>query len=282
MSKQKSKRSTRLRRAAGRLALSTGVVGASACVEPPPMSPRAPTPGLAHVAITSFNVNLKLHDDPSTVSAIGATDADIVCLQEVNSGWRDVLRTTWHQEYPYMAFEGDGPGGLAVLSRYPFVDRGVHVALDDWYPAWHIEVDSPIGALQVLQVHLRTPYSSRGGVSGLLDVDDDHISEISQYSASCDDELATVVLGDFNEGVDGAAVRHLEEQGFVNALPAFRPGQETWRYGRGLYGQTVDTIDHILYESDHLDPLDAYVKHVGRSDHLPLTVLLERIPDEAE
>jgi len=259
-----------------------GVLALAGCVEPPPMSPRAPTPGVPHVTITSFNVNLDMHDDPSTVAAIGATDADVVCLQEVNAGWRAVLRTTWHEAYPYMAFEGDASGGLAVLSRYPFVDRGVHIALDDWHPAWHIEVDSPIGALQVLQVHLRPPYSRRGGIGGLFDVDEDHLLEIDGYSAQCDDEVATVVVGDFNEGVGGPAIERLESRGYVNALPAFRPGQETWRYGRGLYGQTVDTIDHILYQADRLDPLDAYVKDVGRSDHLPVTVLLERVPTPAD
>ncbi len=256
-----------------------GLAGLTACVEGPLMTPRSPTPGVPHIAITSFNVNLDLHDDPATVAAIGATDADVVCLQEVNAGWRDILRTTWHEEYPYMAFEGDASGGLAVLSRYPFVDRGVHVALEDWHPAWHIEVDSPIGPLQVLQVHLRPPYSRREGVAGLFDIDEDHLQEIRGYSAECDEALATVVVGDFNEGVDGAAIRQLETDGFVNALPAFRPGQETWRYGRGLYGQAVGTIDHVLYESARLDPLDAYVKDVGRSDHLPVTVLLERIPE---
>lgn len=249
------------------------------CVEGPALTPRAPTPGVPHITITSFNVNLDRHDDRATVEAIGATDADVVCLQEVNAGWRDALRTHWHAEYPFMAFEGDASGGLAVLSRYPFVDRGVHVALEDWHPAWHIEVDSPVGPVQVLQVHLRPPYSRREGVAGLIDVDEDHLTEIDGYSAQCADEVPTVVLGDFNEGVDGSAVRRLESAGYVNALPAFRPGQETWRYGRGLYGQTVGTIDHILYEASRFDPLNAFVKDVGRSDHLPVTVVLERRPD---
>lgn len=252
------------------------------CVEPPAMSPRAPTPGVPHVTITSFNVDLHRYDDPSTVDAIGATDADIVCLQEVNDGWRKVLRTTWHDEYPFMAFEGEASSGLAVLSRYPFVDLGVHDGLDGWHPAWHIQVDSPIGALQVLQVHLRAPYTRRSGVGGLVGVDDDHLAEIGRFSEACDDDLPTVVLGDFNEGTEGPAVQHLEELGFINALPAFRPGQETWRYARSLYGQTIDTLDHILYDPARLDPLDAFVKYVGRSDHLPVTVKLEPIPAPSE
>ncbi len=248
------------------------------CIEPPAMQPRAPTPGVPYVTVTSFNVDLKRFEDVDTIEAIGATDADVVCLQEVSAGWRDVLRTTWHEAYPFMAFEGEASSGLAVLSRYPFVDQGVHAGLDGGHPAWHIEVDSPIGPLQILQVHLRAPYSRRTGVGGLVGVDEDHLAEIDTFSTACDEALPTVVLGDFNEGVAGPAIQRLEDQGFVNALPAFRPGQETWRYARSLYGQTVDTLDHILYDSRTLDPLDAFVKYVGRSDHLPVTVLLEAIP----
>lgn len=262
------------------LAVAAALLALTACVEPPEMQPRAPTPGVPHVTITSFNVNLDRHTDPETVAAIGATDADIVCLQEVNEGWREVLRTTWHEEYPFMAFEGDASGGLAVLSRYPFEDIGVHDGFDGWHPAWHVLVDSPIGPLQVLQVHLRPPYSRRDGVGGLLDVDSAHLSEIGGFSARCEDDVPTVVLGDFNESTDGPAVRFLEDRGYVNALPAFRPGQETWRYEKALYGQAIDTIDHVLYDAGRLDPLDAFVKYVGRSDHLPVTVVLEPLPAE--
>jgi len=251
---------------------------AIACVDPPEMTPRAPTPGVPHVTVTSFNVNLKQYTDPTTVEAVGATEADVVCLQEVNTGWREVLRSRWHETYPFMAFEGEASGGLAVLSKYPFRDLGVRSGFDGWHPAWHVVVDGPIGPLQILQVHLRPPYDRSAGVTSLLDVDQAHLKEIDGFSAECDGALPTIVLGDFNESVDGPAIRYLEDRGFVNALPAFRPGQETWRYERGLYGQTVGTLDHVLYDAARLTPLNAYVKYVGRSDHLPVTLLVEAIP----
>lgn len=254
------------------LALSIALTG---CVEDG-LAPRAPTPGVPHVTITSFNVDLKRANDPATVAAVVAADADIICLQEANRAWADVLRATYADRYPYMAFHGEGSGGLAILSRYPFQDLGVVPGFEDWHPAWHVLVDSPLGPLQILQVHLRPPVSKRGGyVASYLTIDSVHDEEIRRFSAQCDGAVPTVVLGDFNEDPDGTAVRYLEKRGFRNLLPLFQPGQETWRYGKSVGGQMVDTLDHILV-NDSLDPLNAYVLYEGRSDHLPVTAVLQR------
>lgn len=251
------------------------------CIEGPMLTPRAPTPGVPYVTVTSYNVNLDRYDDPATVAAVGASDADIIALQEVNGPWRTVLRATYHDRYPFMAFEGEASGGLAVLSKHPFEDLGVLPGFEGWHPAWHVVIDSPLGPLQLLQVHLRPPYSRREGVTSLVEVDAVHLSEIRGFSATCADDIPTVVLGDFNESTDGAAVTFLEDQGYLNALPAFRPGEETWRYEKSLYGQTVDTLDHVLFETNTLDPLNAYVQYIGNSDHFPVTVLLEAHPIDA-
>lgn len=254
---------------------------ATGCIDGPMLTPRAPTPGVPHITVTSYNVNLDRYDDPDTVAAVGASDADIIALQEVNGPWREVLRATYHDRYPFMAFEGEASGGLAVLSKHPFEDLGVLTGFDGWHPAWHVVVDSPVGPLQMLQVHLRPPYSRREGVSSLLEVDETHLNEIRGFSATCADDIPTLVVGDFNEGVEGAAVGFLEDRGYLNALPAFRPGAETWRYEKSLYGQAVDTLDHVLFETNTLDPLNAYVKYIGNSDHYPVTVVLEPVPADA-
>jgi endonuclease/exonuclease/phosphatase family metal-dependent hydrolase len=81
------------------------------------------------------------------------------------------------------------------------------------------------------------------------------------------------VVGDFNEGPDGDAIHYLEDAGFRNVLPLFRPGQETWRV-RSLGGQTAETLDHILFDESFL-PLDARVMVEGNSDHLPVLAHFE-------
>ncbi len=259
------------------IALAASLFTLAACVEAPALRPRQPTPGVPHVTVTTYNVDLKMAGDAATVEAVGATGADIVALQEVNEDWRRVLRDRYANEYPYMAFEGEGSGGLGLLSRYRFDDLGVLEGLNGWHPAWHVQVDAPVGPLQLLLVHLRPTVSRREGyVSSYFEADGAREREIEAFSASCSDEIPTLVLGDFNTS-SGAAVRALEDLGFRSVLPLYRPGQETWRYDRSLAGQAIDTLDHIFFD-DALSPLNAYVDYVGNSDHLPVTALFERPP----
>lgn len=248
----------------------------TACVSPPELRPRAPTPGVPHVQIASFNVDLKRFDDAPTVEAVGRTGAAIVVLQEVSAGWREALEARYASDYPHRAYEGEASGGLAILSKHPFADGGVIPGVDGWHPAWRVVVDAPTGPLQVLAVHLKPPYSKREGISGYFDADAAHVREIRTFLDACAPDLPTIVLGDFNESVDGAAIEFLEDRGFRNVLPQFRPGQETWRYARATYDQTIDTLDHILYTARELDPLNAYVRYDGNSDHLPVVALFER------
>ncbi|MCA9526136.1 MAG: endonuclease/exonuclease/phosphatase family protein [Myxococcales bacterium] len=247
----------------------------SACLEPPALRPRDPTPGVPYITVTTFNVDLHRFDDEPTVLAVGETGADVLALQEVSEGWQAVIQARYMDRYPYMAFAGEASGGLAILSRHPFEDRGVIEGVDGWHPAWHIVVLGPTGPLQLLLVHLRPPYNARTGIDGVLTVDEDHLQEVRAFSEPCADGVPTIVLGDFNESLDGAGLTYLEEQGFRNVLPLFRPGQETWRYQAALYGQTVDTIDHILYDPSTLAPLNAWVRYDGNSDHLPVTAVFE-------
>lgn len=248
----------------------------SACVSPPELKPRAPTPGKAHVKVVTFNVDLKKYQDEETIEAVGRIGGDIVVLQEVNRGWREALEANYAAEFPFRAYEGEASGGLAILSKHPFEDRGVLPGVDGWHPAWHVVVDSPIGPLQMLLVHLKPPFSAREGISGYLDADEARLREVQTFHAPCDDDIPTIILGDFNESPGGAALSYLGDRGFRNVLPQFRPGQETWRYERSLYDQAIDTLDHILYQASEFDPLNAYVRYYGNSDHLPVVALFER------
>lgn len=248
---------------------------ATGCLEPPALRPRAPTPGVPYITVTTFNVELHKFSDEETVAAVGATGADILALQETSAGWEEVLRARYSELYPYMAFEGEASGGLALLSRYPFEDLGVVDGLDGWHPAWHVAVGSPMGRIQVLLVHLRPPYSARSGVGGVFNVEEAHLQEVQAFHDPCEEGTPTIVLGDFNEDPNGAGIEYLESLGFRNVLPLYRPGQETWRYPKGLYGQAVDTLDHILYDAASLVPLNAWVRYDGTSDHLPVTAQFE-------
>lgn len=247
---------------------------AAACIEPP-LSPREPTPGAPHFTVMSYNVELYSAGEPTTIEAIGGIGADVLALQEITFDTEAILEERYAEAYPHQLYYSDGgTDGLAVLSRFPLVDRGIRPGPGGWHPAWHVDVDIPGVRLQVLNVHLRSLLSGNSGaLQSYLSTSEDHVREIADFSDECEDEASNIVVGDFNEGPDGEAVAYLESLGFDNALPAFHPGQPTWRF-RSVGGQLETTIDHILYD-DSLTALNSWVELRGRSDHLPVLAHFE-------
>ncbi len=102
----------------------------------------------------------------------------------------------------------------------------------------------------------------------------DHDFEIRLFMSQSTDSVPTLVVGDFNEGPNGSAVRYLEKVGFQNALPLYHPGEPTWRYGRWTIVQFTQELDHILFDGS-FEPVDAWVVNAGASDHLPVVARLE-------
>src|SRR4051812_18200741 len=204
----------------------------AACGEPP-LRPRPPREGAPHFTIMSYNIELGAAGSPRSLEGLDDLKADIVCLQEVTPAAEAQLRLAYAELYPYQLYKSKGgAGGLAALSRFPLVDRGLRPAPnEDWHPAWHLEADTPAGPVQILDVHLRSLFSGDPNpVDSYLSTGSDHRTEMELFSDWCEQSIPTIVLGDFNESPDGPAVSYLEGRGFLNVLPAFRPGQPTWRF----------------------------------------------------
>jgi vancomycin resistance protein VanJ len=255
------------------------LVVAAGCGEPP-LTPVAPTPGAPDFKVMSYNIELTSASEPTTLAAIGASHADILALQEVTHDTEAILRERYAAEYPHQLFHSaGGAGGLAVLSRFPLLDLGIRPGPGGWHPAWHVEAKLPGLRVQLLNLHLRSLFSADSGIlRSYLDTDRDHLRQIEDFTAAFDAEpagaeISRIVLGDFNEGPDGPAITYLEARGFSNILPAFHPGQPTWRF-RSVGDQLETTFDHILYD-ESLRPLNAWVEPRGSSDHLPVLAHLE-------
>lgn len=234
------------------------------CGTPPPVD----TQSLERVRLTiaTYNVHFRAWKDASTVEAIGATGADVVFLQEISPQWQAVLEVRYRQLYPYQLFAAAAAaGGLGVLSRLPLRDEGVLSAVYR-HPAWLVAVQTPLGELRVLNVHLRA--SRRTGQSllnGLWTMADDHEDEIRKFVQACG-VWPAIVLGDFNEGPRGSAIRWLAQHGYVDTLERHNPGAITFSALGGLYRVT---LDHILAQG-HLHAIDARVLYGGNSDHFPV------------
>ncbi len=240
---------------------------------------REPAQDEAVLRMLTYNVNYGLAGDEETMEAIREAQADVVVLQETTPAWEDALRPAMSEDYAYMLFRhSGGAGGLAILSRYPVHELDYLPAID-WFPAWRLIVEGPLGPVQVLAVHLRPPISDRGSVvSGYFSTPGIRETEITDFLESLDPELPTVVAGDFNER-DGLALAQLEERGFRSAIPEFQSRARTWRWQTRV-GEIRTMLDHIAYDQ-RLMPLNAEVIEAGRSDHFPVLVVFT-LADETD
>ena len=247
----------------------------AACARPARRA-RPPTPGEPHLTVMTYNVNFGIAGDPATIAVIRDSGADVVFLQETTARWETALRRELATTYPHMQFRHCcGAGGLAVLSRHPFTEHDYwEPPAGGWFPAWRLVVDSPLGPLQVLNVHLRPPLDERGSLaSGYLASRSVRVDEISAYLAGLDGTLPTLIVGDFNEGNGGGALAYLRRHGLESALPAFEPGADTWSWPTS-FGRVRQQLDHVVHDAA-LVPIAATVLDGGRSDHRAVVVTVE-------
>ena len=239
------------------------------------VEPREPTPGAPRLTVMTYNVHQDRSDEARTIAAVGAADADVVCLQEIDEAWARVLKKRYAAQYPTMLFATRNDyGGLAIFSKYPLEDRGVIPFGKDFHPAWYVIADTPGGRVQVMHVHLRAMFDGdSNALANFFAKASDHRAELKRLMMMTDPAVPTIVLGDFNEGPKGDAVRLLEGRGFRNALPLYRPGQFTWK-GNSITALLPMTIDHVMFDGSFA-PLSSWVDRSGASDHLPVVASLE-------
>jgi endonuclease/exonuclease/phosphatase family metal-dependent hydrolase len=240
-----------------------------------PLEPRDPTPGVPHFRFVTYNVHFPEARDTTTLDTVRRTHGDVICLQETDLAWSEALSVALANEYPYMLFKPlEGAAGLGVLSHFPIADLGLLPRPEGWHPAWHLVVDTPAGPVQLLNVHLRASFDGDGDpISSFLATGEDHLDEIRSFTQVLDSGAPRIVLGDFNEGVDGDAVQYLENARYRNALPLYHPGQPTWQ-GTSVAGALEMTVDHVLFDG-WFEPLNAYIVDRGNSDHVPVVAHLE-------
>lgn len=230
--------------------------------------------GAPELRVLSFNINYGVGHDPSNVAAVAEADADLVLLQETTAESEVVFREALAGTYPHVLFrECCNAGGLGVLSKHPIREEAWIEPTVGWFPAWRVVVETPLGPVQALDVHLRPPMSDGGSwVAGYFSTRDDRREEIEAFWTALDPKLPTIVAGDFNEDAQGRAIAFLGEQGLRSALPQVQPRAKTWRWQTRL-GKLRLMLDHVVY-GPGLQLRSAEVLDRGTSDHLPVLVVL--------
>ena len=223
--------------------------------------------------IMTYNVNYGLAGDQDTLEAIRAGDADLVLLQETNSAWRQAIEGALAADYPHSRFRDWGlAGGLGVLSRWPIREEHFTPSPHGWFPAWRLIIDTPRGALQVFNLHLRPPLSARGTFLDRFTITAKHrVKEITSYFQHVDPAIPALFAGDFNEDAQGGAIAFLRKNGYRDVMGDILPDTPTWRWDTPM-GKVHWQLDHVVYGRG-LRARTVKVLQAGRSDHLPGRIL---------
>lgn len=267
-----------------RLAAITTVLLSASCLTPVRV-PREPLKGEPTFKVVTWNVNYGVGGAPDAFAQLeeATRDAELVLLQETNATWEANVRARLTGRFPHQFWLDDAAaGGQAVLSRRPF-EHEVLPPSSGWFAAIRVDTEAAqLGRVQVLSVHLHPPISDSGGVvSGYLFTGQVRRRELEEFADALDPKVATLIVGDFNEGTEGDALSWAAKHGFRSALPEFAPSADTWRWPVTRSLQLSAQFDHVLY-SKALQPLSARVLRLGRSDHFPVAVVMSPAPIEVD
>lgn len=231
------------------------------------------------VRLMTYNVNFGNPDLESSLDAIASADADVVLLQEITHEWREALEQRFAKQYPHQIYRvyRRAPGGLAVLSKLAISSEELWAppsGTGAWFPAQRLVVASALGALQILNVHLRPALDSGSWVRGFMTTPPLRRREIAAHWKKLNYRMPTIVAGDFNEDATGRAIDYLSRHGMKRIPTA---GPTTWRYQTESRGRMTDLlkldIDHVMIDG-HFAAKDARVLDAGTSDHRPVIVTI--------
>jgi endonuclease/exonuclease/phosphatase family metal-dependent hydrolase len=236
------------------------------------------SPAEPNLKVITYNVNWGFAQPQNVVEFLSKGDADIICLQETHDRWEAVLRTHLATTYPYSIFEDwtGAAGGIAVMSRYALRNvRLLAAPAAGWFPAIRAEVETPIGPIQLLNVHLKPPVSEEGLVtaSAYYTAPSVHLDELRVFLSTVDTHRPLIIAGDFNENEKAKAIKWLLDQGYQDALSIYDRRTKTWIWPTPLGIKLKNRFDHIIVNS-RLMCTGARVINVEASDHMPVMAVI--------
>ncbi|MDD4890270.1 MAG: endonuclease/exonuclease/phosphatase family protein [Phycisphaerae bacterium] len=245
----------------------------------------APTDlSLKKLTVLTYNINGGMPEAAKTLRTIETADADIVCLQETNAQWEPVLRARLGRRYPHAVFRDAGiVSGLAVMSKFPIKLKAFDKPAGSWGPFMFIESQTPLGPVQLLNVHLSPAITREGKIPLALVVElpEIHRKEMAAAFAKIKPgDGPLIVLGDFNEfdGIGAAAWLH-NEQRMIDALPQFDEKSPTWQWIQKS-GPVTARLDHIAYRG--LGCKSAAIVEGWSSDHRPVVATFVAKPSTTQ
>jgi endonuclease/exonuclease/phosphatase (EEP) superfamily protein YafD len=213
------------------------------------------TPGMK---VVSFNVYVSNTRHADTLAYLQSSDADVICLYEVNKKWIDSLEPL-RKKYPHGVSETKEHGlGIALYSRHPLRSFEIKRLCAGGMPCAVADLSWHGRDMRIIGFHPLPPISEK--FSHLLSREFESMASMIAEKS----DMPTVVVGDFNSTPWSADMRLLRRNGgldFRTPAPVWFP---TWN-ARSVWMLPIDHAlcsKHLFYQSRVLGP------DLG-SDHLP-------------
>ena len=253
--------------------LSSLVLASCSSLPEPQMNPVEP-----HLKVVTYNVNWGGNKADLVARYLIESDADIIFLQETHKAWEKYLKHFLAAKYPHAEFKHSrGAGGIAFFSKYPLHDVKLIKPQAGWFPGLKARVETKLGAIQLLNVHLKPPLSDTGSVSlsAYYQTQFIHKAELKELLAEFDPEQPLIIAGDFNENEDKAGIQSVMKRGFESALLNFDDESPTWKWNLSYGLSWSDRYDHLIYNK-FLRCTGAQVKDIPASDHFPVMAVFTK------
>jgi len=266
------------------------------CVEPPAAEHGSEPPAEAtsraeqerKLVVASYNVfygnAVKEGPDPKawgeseTLRVAMSLGADVLALQETNEAWKGALEAAGAATLPHCKFHEPVkflPEGLGVCSRFPIVEDELIPSAVGWFPAQRTVVATPMGNVEILNVHLKPAVASAEDWWAVhRDTRADRDREMRSLLARLSSSLPTIVVGDFNDVIEGDVFMTLAKTGFDNTFSRLPTESTSWTWA-GADPPLAALLDHVAYERSAFRATSAQVVAGGRSDHQPVIASFE-------
>lgn len=168
--------------------------------------------------IGTYNLYVKAHDLPGTVSVLKAMDADVIALQEVTPESAKGLDGALAGVYPYRFFSS----GLGIVSRFPLRDPHFQKSPSGINGFLFAGVEHPQGRVQVANIHLDPLRLWTGRDLMMLPLQFGRNrtiqrAELVRVHENLTPDVPTLLVGDFNR-VSDEVINKLRSGGFTDSF----------------------------------------------------------------
>lgn len=220
----------------------------------------ADTPHEKALRVMTFNVLTENKNQTSAITHVMQTDADIVCLLEVDDSWRASLEPL-RIKYPHHVEElSDVNFGIACYTRLPMKSSEVRRFTIWWLPTLVLNLDHLGRPLTFIGTHPMPPMGGQRAHEWR-----DQLSGIATLVSGLPGEV--IVAGDLNATPWCEGMRLLRETGGLD----FRSVDPVWPPTWGLKLPMMIPIDHVLTKRGLTVQKRTLGPEMG-SDHRSVTV----------